>query len=250
MVSIFLQRVAAVPKKVWLVIGFIGLFLLSLSIWMPSDLSQTAWNMPLSGKVIVIDPGHGGVDGGAVSRSGVVEKEVTLQIATYVRDYIQEAGGLVIMTREGDYDLAEKGTKGYSRRKSQDLLRRAQMVKESRADALISIHLNSIPSRRWSGAQTFYHPQREENKKLATYIQDEIKGNLQNTSRLPKQRGNIYIIKQVQVPAVLVEVGFLSNEQEARLMADEAYQKQMATSIYQGLLRYYVEGEGENAEER
>ena len=129
--------------------------------------SRTVWHTPLAGRVIGPDPGHGGVDGGAASKSGVVEKEVTLKIALHLRDYLQEAGALVIMTREKDTDLADSSVRGLSRRKTQDLMRRVRIVKESGADALISIHLNAIPSPRWKGAQTFYHPGNEENKKLA-----------------------------------------------------------------------------------
>jgi len=203
--------------------------------------SRTVWHMPLAGRVIVLDPGHGGVDRGAVSKSGVVEKEVTLKIALHLRDYLQEAGALVIMTREKDTDLADSSVRGLSRRKTQDLMRRVRIVKESGADALISIHLNAIPSPRWKGAQTFYHPGNEENKKLASFIQAELIRTLENTKRLPKQSGDIFILKASPVPAAMVEVGFLSNPEEAARLGDEKYQKKLAAAIYFGILRFYSE---------
>jgi N-acetylmuramoyl-L-alanine amidase len=224
--------------------GWLALVVLSFVVaiglykWTDSGF-RTAWNMPLAGKVIVLDPGHGGPDGGAVSADGLVEKDVTLPITFYLRDYLQEAGALVVLTRESDRDLAEEGTKGLSRRKTQDLFSRARLIKSSRADALISIHLNAIPSSRWSGAQTFYHPSREANKRLATWIQKELVHKLGNTTRLSKQNGEVFLLKTSPVPAALVEVGFLSNPQEAAMLRDEGYQKKLAAAIYYGILRFF-----------
>jgi len=147
----------------------------------------------------------------------------------------------VIMTREKDTDLADSSVRGLSRRKTQDLMRRVRIVKESGADALISIHLNAIPSPRWKGAQTFYHPGNEENKKLASFIQAELIRTLENTKRLPKQSGDIFILKASPVPAAMVEVGFLSNPEEAARLGDEKYQKKLAAAIYFGILRFYSE---------
>lgn len=209
----------------------------------PRELSQPASSMPLSGRVIVLDPGHGGPDGGAISKSGLVEKEVALKIAFYLRDYLQEAGALVVMTRDRDTDLADDDTRGLSRRKTQDLMRRIRIVKESGADALISIHLNAIPSSRWKGAQTFYHPEAEENKRLASFIQAELIRTLENTNRLPKISGDIFILKASPVPSAMVEVGFLSNPEEAARLGDEKYQKKLAAAIYYGILRYYTDDE-------
>jgi N-acetylmuramoyl-L-alanine amidase len=203
-----------------------------------SPAENVAWTIPLTGKVIVVDPGHGGPDGGAVSRDGLVEKEVALRIALYLRDYLQEAGALVIMTREDDTDLASPDTSRLRRRKTEDLMRRVELVKEKNADVLISIHLNSIPTPRWSGAQTFYNPVREENRRLAVLIQSELKRQLGNTDRLAKQKGDVYILKESPVPTALVEVGFLSHPGEAAMLATESYQKKVAAAIYSGMIRY------------
>lgn len=203
---------------------------------LPTTKTWTHWALPLSGKVIAIDAGHGGIDGGAVSREGVIEKDINLAVSLYLRDYLQQAGALVVMTREVDQDLADPGAK---RRKSQDLLRRVNFVRDKKADVLISIHMNSIPSSRWSGAQTFYYPRlHPDNKTLATFIQDEIKLNMENTNREAKPVNTLFLLKSVDIPTVLVEVGFLSNPEEARLLADEGYQKKMAAAIYRGILRY------------
>jgi len=205
----------------------------------PSTRTWSYWTLPLSGKTIAIDAGHGGMDGGAVSKQGAIEKDLNLAIALQLRDYLQQAGAIVIMTREGDYDLAQEGTRKISKRKTEDLLQRAQMVKESKASMFISIHMNSIPSPKWYGAQTFFYPSHPDNPVLAGLIQDEIKRNLENTQRLAAKKQDVYVLKALDsIPATLVEVGFLSNPGEAKRLVDADYQRKVAASIYQGILRY------------
>ncbi|WP_028559509.1 N-acetylmuramoyl-L-alanine amidase CwlD [Paenibacillus pinihumi] len=205
----------------------------------PSSRTWTYWTLPLSGKVVAIDAGHGGVDGGAVSKQGLVEKDLNLAIALYLRDFLQEAGALVYLTREGDYDLAEEGTRAYKKRKTEDLVKRVELIKEREADVVISIHMNSIPQSRWRGAQTFYYPNHPDNFSLATLIQEEIKRNLENTSRAANTAKTVYLLKSIEkTPTALVEVGFLSNPEEARQLGDAAYQRKVAASVYQGVLRF------------
>ncbi|WP_239619205.1 N-acetylmuramoyl-L-alanine amidase CwlD [Cohnella mopanensis] len=204
----------------------------------PSSRTWSHWSLPLSGKIIALDAGHGGADGGAVSRDGVIEKDLNLAIVLYLRDYLQQAGAVVQLTREGDYDLALPETKGYSKRKTEDLLQRADRVRKQQADLAISIHMNSIPSPRWSGAQTFYSTKNEEGKRLAAVIQAELRNMLGNTQRIAKKADTIYLLKTLDMPTALVEVGFLSHPEEANLLADEEYQRKVAASIYRGVLRY------------
>lgn len=220
-----------------LVFVFVYLFTYEL----PSTRTWSYWTMPLSGKVIALDAGHGGPDGGAVSKEGAIEKEINLAVTFYLRDYLQQSGALVVMTRESDRDLASDATKGYSKRKTEDLLNRVELIQRQKAAMSISIHLNSIPSSKWRGAQTFYFPTNEEGKKLAESIQSEIRANLNNTDRVPKTEDKFYLLKALSIPAVLVEIGFLSNPEEARLMADANYQKKVAESIYRGIVRYMTD---------
>jgi N-acetylmuramoyl-L-alanine amidase len=201
------------------------------------DSSWDAWHLPLSGQVIVIDPGHGGADGGAVG-DNVVEKDIALKISLKLRDYLQEAGALVIMTRETDTDLASEGTKGLSNRKAEDLRKRVELINEGSHHLFVSIHLNAIPSSQWSGAQTFYNPVNEESEALSRFIQDEIKRNLENTNRLAKNMESVYLLGEAEIPGSLVEVGFLSNPSERELLNTDTYQNKVAASIYQGIIRY------------
>ncbi|WP_273853996.1 N-acetylmuramoyl-L-alanine amidase CwlD [Guptibacillus spartinae] len=201
------------------------------------DSSWDAWHLPLSGQVIVIDPGHGGADGGAVGNN-IVEKDIALKISLKLRDYLQEAGALVIMTRETDTDLASEGTKGLSNRKAEDLRNRVELINEGSHNLFVSIHLNAIPSSRWSGAQTFYNPVNKESEALSRFIQNEIKRNLENTNRLAKNMDSVYLLREAEIPGSLVEVGFLSNPPERELLNTDTYQNKVAASIYQGIIRY------------
>jgi N-acetylmuramoyl-L-alanine amidase len=228
----------------WLKVGLSACLVLMMafifSYELPSTRTWTYWTLPLSGKTIAIDAGHGGPDGGAQSRNGLIEKDINLAVALYVRDYLQQAGAVVRMTRETDKDLADPGTKGYSRRKTEDLHERVDFVKQNKAEMLISIHLNSIPSPKWSGAQTFYYPGHADSSNLAGLIQSELRRNLQNTDRVAKQENKVFLLKEMTVPSALVEVGFLSHPEESGLMGQPVYQQKIAASIYQGILRYYA----------
>lgn len=226
--------------KVLFSVLLVALTVVLLSYDLPSTKTWTYWTMPLSGKLIALDAGHGGPDGGAVSKSGKQEKEVNLAIAMYLRDYLQQAGALVIMTREDDRDLADPSLKGLSKRKTEDLHKRAKLIKDQGAELLVTIHMNAIPSPRWRGAQTFYTDNHEDNKLIAALIQDEIKQNLKNTDRIAKSVDKtVYLLETLKIPGVLVEAGFLSNPDEANLLSKPEYQKKTAAAIYQGILRYY-----------
>ena len=201
--------------------------------------SWKTWNLPLSGKIILLDAGHGGPDGGA-GTGKTLEKDIALEITKNVRDYLQQQGALVIMTREKDEDLADPDTRGYSRRKVEDLKKRLKMINNTDIDLFVSIHLNAIPSARWSGAQTFYAPQHKENARAAKFIQEELRRNLENTERKAKPINQVYILKNAKKPGVLVEVGFLSNPREKALLKKETYQEKVSASINNGILRYFT----------
>jgi N-acetylmuramoyl-L-alanine amidase len=245
---IFFMR--GIPKRiiVWLnwggalkiiLTGLLVMFMIYLlSYELPSTKTWTYWTMPLSGKVIALDAGHGGPDGGAISKEGVIEKDITLAISLYLRDYLQQAGAVVVMTREHDTDLANPGTKGMSRRKTEDLLSRVDYIQKKKSDYAVTIHLNSIPSPKWYGAQTFYYPRNDQHRRFAALVQDELKTTLKNTDREALTKKDVYLLKALPIPSVLVEVGFLSNPDEARRLADEKYQKKLAEAIYRGILRY------------
>ncbi|PWU67421.1 MULTISPECIES: N-acetylmuramoyl-L-alanine amidase CwlD [Gracilibacillus] len=232
-----------------IVLWLIGLFVLIILIQYPMQDSMDSWeswSLPLAGKTIVLDPGHGGADGGAEGSDETQEKEITLKVSNLLKDYLQQAGASVYLTREGDYDLADEGTKGLSRRKAEDIQRRVQFISDKNADFFLSIHLNALGDRQWKGAQTFYYPGKDQNEKLAKAIQAEIIRNLENTNRVALPIHQIFVLKYAKAPGALVEIGFLSNEEELGLLKSDDYQRKMAASIYKGILNYITGKEEEN----
>ncbi|MEC2057991.1 N-acetylmuramoyl-L-alanine amidase CwlD [Peribacillus psychrosaccharolyticus] len=220
-------------------IGLIMLFLI-ITLKFIEDDSWNAWNLPLTGKIIVLDAGHGGMDGGANFES-IQEKEISLAVTKKIQDFLQEQGALVLLTREDDSDLASDGTKGIRNRKREDLQNRVKVINESEADLFLSIHLNAFPSRSSSGAQTFYTNRYLENKQAAEFIQQEIIRNLENTSRQPRVIQNIYLMANATKPGALVEIGFISNAAERQNLIQESYQEKIAAAVYKGILRYFTE---------
>ena len=220
-------------------IGLIMLFLI-ITLKFIEDDSWNAWNLPLTGKIIVLDAGHGGMDGGANFES-IQEKEISLAVTKKIQDFLQEQGALVLLTREDDSDLASDGTKGIRNRKREDLQNRVKVINESEADLFLSIHLNAFPSRSSSGAQTFYTNRYLENKQAAEFIQQEIIRNLENTSRQPRVIQNIYLMTNATKPGALVEIGFISNAAERQNLIQESYQEKIAAAVYKGILRYFTE---------
>ncbi|HLR09127.1 MAG TPA: N-acetylmuramoyl-L-alanine amidase CwlD [Bacillota bacterium] len=227
------------------------IFLIQLPIPDPktTDTWET-WSLPLTGKTIVIDPGHGGPDGGAEGKDDTKEKDIALTVAKKLQSYLQQAGALVYMTRRTDTDLADEGTKGLSERKAEDIRKRMAFIHDKEADFFVTIHLNAIPQSQWSGAQTFYHPKSAANRHLAEMIQAEIIRNLENTKREALAIHNLYLLKHAEVPGALVEIGFLSNEAEREQLKEDGYQRQMAGSIYEGILRYVTEEPVDDAKDR
>lgn len=229
-----------VLRRILVVSACAGALFFLLSYTFPSMKSWKTWSLPLSGMVIVLDAGHGGIDGGA-ERDGVMEKNITLNIAKKTRDYLQEQGAVVILTRDGDYDLATNSAGSVSRRKTEDLQARANIVNRSGADFFVSIHLNSFPGASSKGAQTFYYGSLVENEKAAKFVQDELRLSLENTDRFAKKIQHVYLLREAEIPGVLVEVGFLSNSEERALLETEEYQNKIAEAIYRGILRNYTD---------
>lgn len=232
------------PKIFKVVLWLVGLFLLIILMQYPMQRSLDSWqtwSLPLAGKTIVLDPGHGGVDGGAEASDDTQEKDIALDVSNMLKDYLQQAGAIVYLTREGDYDLAQDETKGLSRRKSEDIHNRVAFIEDKEADLFLSIHLNALPSKQWRGAQTFFHPGKEQNELLAKAIQAEIRRNLENTNREALAMSQVYILKYTETTGALVEIGFLSNEDEKELLKSPDYQRKAAASIYEGILQYMIE---------
>src|SRR5699024_1338212 len=221
-----------------------GLALLIALIWFPNLEDEHVWirwSLPLSGKTIVIDPGHGGPDGGAEGKDDTKEKDITLIVAKKLQDYLQQSGAIVYLTRETDKDLAAGDTERLSRRKAEDIRKRLAFIHDKKADFFVSVHLNALGSTKWHGAQTFYYPGSEEGEHLAKMIQSEMTHQLENTNRSALALNHMYLLKHAEVPGALSEIGFLSNEKERELLKKNDYQEKVAASMYHGILRYVTE---------
>ena len=180
--------------------------------------------------VIVIDAGHGGEDGGAVSCTGVKEKEINLEISLRLNDLFQLLGHKTRMIRTSDVSVHTSGNT-VSQRKASDLKARVQMVESLNSPILLSIHQNLFPDARYSGAQVFYGPAGE-GQELAESLQMALRDTVNPAShREIKKAEGIYLMEHVYCPAVLVECGFLSNPQEEALLRDPEYQKNICIVI-------------------
>ncbi len=196
--------------------------------------------LPITNKVIGIDPGHGGVDPGAVSKNGIKEDDINLKIALKLKRFIEHSGGVAIMTRDTDKGLYSSDTKTLRQMKIEDLKKRKEIIEESNCDLFITIHLNSFTRSKYYGAQTFYNEEVEESKKLAYIIQEELKNILdKENNRQPTHRDDVYLLKDAKMPSVLVEAGFLSNPEEEKMLDTTEYQEKIAWSIYAGIMKYF-----------
>ena len=214
--------------KIYVLIFFI------LSILGIRYVNASIMELPLLGKVIYIDPGHGGKDPGAVYKN-IMEKDINLSISEKIEKKLTALGAIVYMTRYGDYDLSVTYTINNKRR---DLSRRANLIKKAKADIFISIHLNAEDTGTWKGEQVFYNSSNPKNKILAEIFQKEFKKYL-NSNRKCKINNSLYLLKRINSPGVLLELGFLSNANNRYLLTKDYYQEKLAVIIQNGILKYF-----------
>lgn len=188
--------------------------------------------------VIIIDVGHGGSDPGKVSEDGTKEKDINLEIAKYLKDYLIAQDFIVYMDRDSDTDLASPGASG---KKNSDMRNRVSFFEEKEGDYVISIHQNSFPDASSHGAQVFYYGKSEEGKQMANYIQNSLLEFDTSNKRVAKENDSYYILLKSKMPTVIVECGFLSNPAETANLKDAAYQKELAYSICLGFCKFWAE---------
>ena len=198
-------------------------------------------SLPVSGKTIVVDAGHGVPDEGAESSSGTSEAETNLKIALKLQELLEQSGCTVILTRSDENAIYDIDSKSLKQKKISDIHNRVKIGNESEADAFVSIHLNKIPQQQYDGWQTFYNAKSEDGRKLAISIQDALGKAVQTeNNRVAKSIDNIYIIKHVEIPTTIVECGFLSNPEEEKKLLDNNYQDKLAWGIYNGIINYFL----------
>lgn len=198
----------------------------------------TTLSWALAGKLIVIDPGHGGEDPGALGTAGVHEKDIVLEVSKKLATILRQAGARVLLTREDDRDLSDPDAGSLHQAKFQDLARRVELANRNNADLFISVHVNSFPDRREDGPQTFSQPGSAESRRLAVAIQRELNRHLENPGREAKQV-DYFTTRMTKMPSVIVEIGFITNPREEKLLLDPSYQSKIAWAIYAGIVRYF-----------
>jgi N-acetylmuramoyl-L-alanine amidase len=202
----------------------------------PADKPATVVGSGLNGIIIMLDPGHGGVDHGAIGRAGTKEDILNLQVAMLVRDKLKQAGAQVEMTRQSaDVDYSGDN----DTRKRRDMDNRAGLIRASNANAIISIHMNKYPNRKLYGPQTFYWKSNDEGRKLANCIQDELLGSVTSYKKFRIVEGDYFILHVVDAPSALVECGFLSNSADEKRLQNADYQQKIAECIFRGICDYF-----------
>lgn len=207
-----------------------GILVLSV---MPKEISTAG----LQTKVIVVDAGHGGMDGGGVGLGGTPEKDLNLQIAKKLEKTLTEKGYQVIMTRTEDVSLHDDGKTTVRSQKNSDLKNRANIANQARAGLFVSIHMNKYESAEVKGAQVFFRKNDPAGAQYAESIMAELKKIDPKNHRVEKELPNKNLtFSKLEIPGVLVECGFLSNEEELTKLQDEAYQQQIVDAIVLGII--------------
>ncbi len=213
-------------KLIIIIVFFVSVF--SIKYVYSLDISDN-----LIGKIIYVDPGHGGADPGAIYKN-IEESDINLTVSKKLKENLEKLGATVYITRDGNYDLSSTTVN----RKKSDLYNRIKIINKSNCDVYISIHINAETSNLWYGAQTFYYPANKKNIILAGYIQKSLNENT-NSKREVSRIDDTLMYTNIKVPGVLIELGFITNYQDRKKLNDEKYQNILVTSISKGLIKYF-----------
>ena len=190
-------------------------------------------------KIIVIDAGHGGEDSGAVGVNGVYEKDLNLQIANAVGDLLEKEGYLIVYTRSEDKLLygSDENVKGL--RKISDLKNRCKIAESYPDSVFVSIHMNSFGDEKYSGLQVYYSSNSEGSERLANSVQESVRDRVQQENKRKIKKGEgIYLLENIKNDAVLIECGFITNEEECKKLSEKEYQNALSFSIVCGIIEY------------
>ena len=204
-------------------------------------------SIPVSNHVIILDAGHGYPDGGATGKNNTIESDLNLEVVLKLQKYLEASGTTVLLTRSDENGIYDTDSKTIRNQKISDMKNRVKIANNSDAEIFVSVHMNKIPEEKYSGWQTFYKNNDEKSKQIANQIQISLDSymneneneNKNNSTRKIKSISGIYLTQNVEIPLVLIECGFLSNENESILLKSEAYQEKLAWSIYTGLIDFW-----------
>ena len=211
----------------------------------PSPSAHPAKNVPagsgkysssggLSGKTITIDPGHGGSDSGAIGPHGLQEKNVTLPISKYLKSALENRGAKVVMTRTTDVDVYGPNASGV-----EELGARVNIANRNNSDVLVSVHINAFTNPSVGGIATYYYSKSGNDARLAQKVQTQIANTPGFNGDRGIQEGNLYVLRHSNMPAILVELGFISNPNEERALQSAQTQEDFANRIANGIANYF-----------
>ena len=226
---VYLKIIKLLTLSLILILIIVSLFIFGIN----NEKNVVLSDLPLKNRLIFIDPGHGGVDPGAIYKN-IKESDLNLEISLKLARVLEESGATVFLTRDGDYDLSNGS---YSRKRT-DFINRCNLINNSFADIFLSIHLNSTTTTSWHGAQVFYDDVNELNSKLANILQSTLNAELKGR-REAKEIYSLYMYRNIDIPGVLLEVGFLSNPNDRYLLQKESYQEQLTIIITKGVIKYF-----------
>ncbi len=201
----------------------------------PPDVQKKAY------PTVIIDAGHGGEDGGAVGKNGVYEKELNLKIALELKAMLEALGVPTRLTRTDDTLLYDRNADYQGHKKALDMAARLAIAKEYENAIFVSIHMNSFPQSQYNGLQVYYSENNESSLVLARLLQSLAVKNIQpsNTRKVKPSSGNIYLLEKIQHPAVLIECGFLSNDEECRLLCSDEYRSRLSMTLCSAIMNYF-----------
>lgn len=216
-------------------------FLILMISAVPSITLMTSSDALKNVPTVVIDAGHGGEDGGAVNSDGVLEKDINLDISLKTADLLNFLGFDVKMTRTDDNALSGNEQTVHAR-KVADMNKRLEIYNSPDNNVVISIHQNKFEQAKYHGTQVFYSPNNENSKEIAECVKFAVKKLIQpdNERECKKADSGIYLLKNAKSPAIIVECGFISNNEECNNLLNETYQKQMSFAIVSGFLDYNI----------
>lgn len=219
-------------KKKWIILVIVCLIISSIFCFLPKLVASFS---PKSQYTVVIDAGHGGKDGGSIGKElNTIEKEINLEYAFCLKDIMQQFSFNVVLTRSTDDGLYDESAPN---KKRDDMKKRKQIIENSNADFVISIHMNSFPDRSACGAETYFCKGSEAGEKLANCIQGKFNKNLPKAKKTAKS-GEFYMLEQIACPSVLIECGFLSNAEEEKRLNSSEYRNDLCYNILLGVLEY------------
>lgn len=236
-------------KKVLFIISIFIVFLIIIYYYASyKNYSLNVFNHNNIDKTIIIDAGHGGDDGGAIGADGTIEKNVNLQIAEKLRFIMQMYGYNVIMTRNDDNSIHDAEAKTIRQKKVSDIHNREKIIIENPDAIFVSIHQNKYNDSSVHGTQVFYSKNNAQSSVLAQKVQDSVVKSVQkdNFRQIKPSGTEIYLLYHSQIPSIMIECGFISNYNDLKNLKDEKYQKEIAESISDGIINYFIEQDENN----